>query len=146
MRRGSSSSIRIWLVGVALAAGIGLAALAALAPARAPARTGRTLVACVNQRTLSTYVFRRAPRRCVLHFSNKPFDGKDMASVGWIHWIRWGSAIARGHGTTGEVGGTTSIVLSQPRRCANGTRDYTHELIVILGHGSVSGPLAACRR
>jgi hypothetical protein len=148
MRRGLGVT-RTRLAGVGLSAVLGLGASIGLTAAVARAGTGRTLMACVNLHTFSSNVFRRAPRSCVLHFSNKPYDGDDMAAVGSIRWSGWGTGTARGHGTfhgNMNYAAPSTIVLTNKRRCRNGTRNYTRARITTQGLGSFSGPLAACRR
>jgi hypothetical protein len=141
-------SRRGWIVGVSLSAATAAGTAATVAPAIAEAGSGRTLMACVNPRTDNSNVFRRAPRRCIVHFAHKPYDGDTMAPVSAIHWSHWGRSVARGHGTFhGNMNykAPSTIVVSRPRRCRNGTRDYTRATITTRGLGTSSGPLAACR-
>jgi hypothetical protein len=148
MKRDRRSVARGWLLGVGLAVVASAASAGALAPSLAQAGQGRTLMACVNLSTFDSSVFKQAPRTCVLHFSNKPYDGDDMAFVGSIRWSGWGTGLARGRGTfRGNMDYTSpaTIVLMNKRRCRNGTRNYTRARIT-TSLGSGSGPLAACRR
>jgi hypothetical protein len=120
---------------------------AAIAPSIAQAGSGQTLMACENARTGTGNVFRSAPRSCALHFANKPFDGDDTAPLGAIGWSGWGASVARGHGTFhGNMDYTapSTVVVSRPRRCSNGTRNYTWATIATRGISGFSGPLAAC--
>lgn len=148
MQRRHRSTAQGWIAGVGLAATVAAATAAAIAPAIAKARLGRTLMACVNVRTDSGNVFLRAPGQCAVHFANKPFDGNDIAPVAAIRWSGWGRSVARGHGTFhGNMDYTapSTVVVSRPRRCPNGTRNYTRATITTRGLGRFSGPLAACR-
>ena len=149
MKRRRQSTGWGWIVGVGLWATLASGTAAAVAPAIAQADSGRTLMACLNERTDSSNVFRTAPRSCAVHFANKPFDGNDIAPLAAIHWSGWGRSVARGHGTFhGNMNYTapSTVVVSRPRRCANGTRDYTRATVTTRGIGRFSGPLAACRR
>jgi hypothetical protein len=127
----------------ALAAGIATV----VAPAIADVSHGQTLMACVKPFDGNSYVFPRHPRHCLVHLANKPWDGNDIAPVEGIRWSHWGSYRARGHGTFhGNMNYTapSTIVVSRPRRCRNGTRKYTRARITTRGIGTFSGPLAAC--
>ena len=131
-----------------LSAAVAAGTAAAIAPAIAQARPGRTLMSCVNLRTDSGNLFLRAPRQCAVHFADKPFDGNDIAFVAAIRWSGWGKSVARGNGTfRGNMAYTapSTVVITRPRRCPNGTRNYTRATITTLGLGTFSGPLAACR-
>ena len=148
MQRRHRSTARGWIVGVGLSATLVAGTAAAIAPAIAQGRPGRTLMACVNERTDSGNVFRRAPRQCAVHFANKPFDGDDIAFVAAISWSGWGKSVARGYGTFhGNMDYTapSTVVVTRPRRCPNGTRNYTRATITTRGLGTFSWPLAACR-
>jgi hypothetical protein len=137
------------IVGIGLAVALITGVATAVTPETAQAHAGRaTLMACLNTRTDTGNVFLRAPRSCALHFANKPFDGNDIAPVGGIRWSGWGATVARGTGTFhGNMNYTTTstIVVSRPRRCLNGTINYTSATITTRGIGTASGPLAACR-
>jgi hypothetical protein len=148
MNRHGRGTARGWLVVGGLSAAVAAVAAGAVGPAIAQAGSGRTLMACLNERTDSGNVFRSAPRSCAVHFANKPFDGNDIAFVAAIRWSGWGGPVARGHGTFhGNIDYTapSTVVVSRPRRCSNGTRDYTWASVKTRGIGSFSGPLAACR-
>lgn len=140
------SAARGWIVGAGVSAAL---TAAAVAPAVAQAASGRLLMVCLNERTGSSNLFRSAPRRCGVHFANRPFDGDNIAPLAAIHWSGWGRPVARGHGTFhGNMDYTapSTIVVSRPRRCSNGTRHYTWASVTTRGIGKFSGPLAACRR
>jgi hypothetical protein len=102
-------------------------------------------MACVKPFDGNSYVFRRHPRFCIIHFANKPWAGVYLDAVSGIRWLHWGRYHARGHGTFhGNMNYTApaTIVVSRPRRCRNGTRNYTWATVIVT-HKS-SGPLAAC--
>ena len=120
----------------------------AVAPAVAQAGSGRTLMACLNVRTGSSNVFRTAPRSCAVHFANKPFDSDNIAPLTAIRWSGWGRSVARGRGTFhGNMNDTapSTVVVSRPRQCPNGTRNYSWASITTRGSTTFSGPLSACR-
>lgn len=122
-------------------------AVAVVAPAIAHVASRRTLMACLNERTDSGNMFRSAPRSCAVHFANEPFGGNDIAPLAAIRWSGWGRSVARGQGTFhGNMNYTapSTVVVSRPRRCSIGTRDYTWASVKTRGIGSFSGPLA-CR-
>ena len=145
----ASSRLRGWFVAAALTTAVGLAVPAALGPTIAQARAGRALVACVSQRGLSSFVvFRRAPRTCVLHYAHALFDSAHEFPVVSIRWSGWGRSVVHGRGTfRGNMNfrAPARVVLSRPRRCGKGIRNYTRARITLQG-ASTSGPLAACRR
>jgi hypothetical protein len=141
--------IQSWITRVGLSAALATGAAAAVTPAIAQTSSGRTLMSCLNLHTTSRYVFRSAPRRCAVHFATKPFDGDNIAFVVAIRWSAWGGSVARGHGTfRGNMDYTapSTVVVSRPRRCSNGSRNYTRASITTRGIGTFSGPLAACHR
>jgi hypothetical protein len=145
-RRRSRAQRRIVGMGVSLVLVAGAAG--AVVPAIAQASSGRTLMACVNDRTDTSNVFLSAPPSCAVHFANKPYDGDDIAPVGAIRWSGWGGPVARGRGTfhgNMDYRAPSTVVVSRPRRCANGTQNYTWASITTGEIGSFSGPLAACR-
>lgn len=136
------------IFGAVLATALAAGTAAPLTRTFAQARLGQTFMSCVNVHTISSYVFRSAPRRCAVHFANKPFDGDDIALVAAIRWSGWGRSVARGHGTfhgNMNYAAPSTIVVSRRRRCPNGTRNYTRASITTRGIGRFSGPLAACR-
>jgi hypothetical protein len=149
MKRRRRSAAHSRTVGIVVTAALVAGVATAGTPATAQVRGGSaTLMACLNTRTDTGNVFRRAPESCALHFANKPFDGNDIAPVGGIRWSDWGAAVARGIGTFhGNMNYTTAstIVVSRARRCPNGTSNYTWAAITTRGIGTASGPLAACR-
>lgn len=148
MRPGFSVSARSWLVGVGLLITIGVSVGIALAPTIAQAGAGETLMACENWYTATSNVFSSAPQRCALHYSNRPFDGNDTAPIEGIRWSGWGTGLARGYGTFhGNMDYTSpaTIVLTNKRRCRNGTRNYTQARLT-TSLGTSTGPLAACQR
>jgi hypothetical protein len=136
------------MVGMGVSFVLVAGAATAVVPAIAQASSGRTLMACLNDRTDTSNVFLSAPRSCAVHFATKPFAGNDIAPVGAIRWSGWGGSVARGRGTFhGNMDYTapSTVVVSRPRRCSNGTQNYTWASITTRGIGSFSGPLAACR-
>lgn len=141
----SRPSTRGWIVGVSLSAALAAGTAAVVAPAIADVSRGPTLMACVKPFDGNSYVFRRHPRFCIIHFANKPWAGVYLDAVSGIRWLHWGRYHARGHGTFhGNMNYTApaTIVVSRPRRCRNGTRNYTWATVIVT-HKS-SGPLAAC--
>jgi hypothetical protein len=147
MKRRRRSGAQGWIVGMGMSFVLFAGAAAAVVPAIAQAGSGRTLMACLNDQTDTSNVFLSAPRSCAVHFANKPFDGNDIAPVGAIRWSGWGGSVARGRGTFhGNMDYTapSTVVVSRPRRCPNGTQNYTRASITTGGIGSFSGPLAAC--
>jgi len=147
MTQPGKNTARDWAVRTGLCAVLFAGTAAAAAPTIAQAGSGQTLMACENARTGTSNVFRSAPRSCALHFANKPFGGDDTAPLGAIRWSGWGKSVARGHGTFhGNMDYTapSTVVVNRPRRCSNGTRNYTWATIATRGIGSFSGPLAAC--
>jgi hypothetical protein len=148
MQRRFCSTGPSWILGVGVLVALTAGSWGAIALGSAQARSGRMLMACAHWRTGIGNVFGRAPRRCALHFANKPFDGNDIAPVEGIRWSGWGKSVARGRGTFhGNMNYTapSTIVVSRPRRCPNGTRNYTRASSTTRGIGKFSGPLAACR-
>jgi hypothetical protein len=148
MEQRRRSGAQGWIVGMGVSLLLVAGAAGAVVPAIAQARSGRTLMACLNDRTDTSNLFLSAPRSCALHFANKPYDGDDIAPVGAIQWSGWGGPVARGRGTFhGNMDSTTpsTVVVSRPRRCSNGTQNYTWASITTGGIGSFAGPLAACR-
>jgi hypothetical protein len=99
MKRRRRSTGWGWIVGVGLSATLASGTAAAVAPAIAHTDSSRTLMACLNERTDNSNMFRTAPRNCAVHFANKPFDGNDIAPLAAIHWSGWGRSVARGRGT-----------------------------------------------
>jgi hypothetical protein len=148
MKRHRCSGAKGRIVGVGASFVLGAGAAGAIVPAIAQAGSGRTLMACLNVRTDTSDVFRSAPTSCAVHFANKPFDGNDIAPVEAIRWSGRGRSVARGSGTFhGNMDYTapSTVVVSRPRRCSNGTHNYTWASVTTSGIGTASGPLAACR-
>jgi len=148
MKRRRRSAAQGWILGVGASVAMAAGAATAVLPTIAQADSGRTLMACLNDRTDTSNVFRSAPRSCAVHFANKPFDGDNIAPLGAIRWSGWGGPVARGRGTFhGNMDYTapSRVVVSRPRPCPNGTQNYTWASITTSGIGNVSGPLAGCR-
>jgi hypothetical protein len=131
------------VVGVCSVAAGALCAL----PRVAEAQAKKTTMACLNARTGDSNVYVSAPRSCIVHFSNKPLDGNDEAAVGKIRWLSWGSSVGVGRGIfAGNMGykTTSTLTVSHPHRCPNGTWGYTEATITTQGLPTFSGPLSSC--